>query len=277
LAPPELAPRLQSLPPILHKQFLVAVASCSKGSWGLSVLPRVNCIGTAISISLSPWSRQRGSRYAFRAGRNLPDKEFRYLRTVIVTAAVYRGFGSSLWPCGLTNHLNLPAPGRSQTLYVHLTCLQSPVFLLNSRYRHLSATRVRFRSKSLHDFRPTFFRSYGGRLQSSLTRVLSSALGFSPRPPESVCGTDTSLAPRGDFLGSMGSRTSGLAATSSPLGVMDSRFYPTSPSYRLEPPRPSGGCAALLRPPSLQRQRGGTGILTCHPSSTPFGLDLGSD
>ena len=36
--------------------------------------------------------RQRGSRYAIRAGRNLPDKEFRYLRTVIVTAAVYRGF-----------------------------------------------------------------------------------------------------------------------------------------------------------------------------------------
>ena len=27
---------------------------------------------------------------------NLPDKEFRYLRTVIVTAAVYRGFNSRL-------------------------------------------------------------------------------------------------------------------------------------------------------------------------------------
>lgn len=26
----------------------------------------------------------------------LTDKEFRYLRTVIVTAAVYRGFGSAL-------------------------------------------------------------------------------------------------------------------------------------------------------------------------------------
>ena len=49
-----------------------------------------------MSISLSPWSRQRGSRYAIRAGRNLPDKEFRYLRTVIVTAAVYRGFSSLL-------------------------------------------------------------------------------------------------------------------------------------------------------------------------------------
>ena len=34
--------------------------------------------------------------YAFRAGQNLPDKEFRYLRTVIVTAAVYRGFNSML-------------------------------------------------------------------------------------------------------------------------------------------------------------------------------------
>ena len=31
-----------------------------------------------------------------RAGRNLPDKEFRYLRTVIVTAAVYWGFNSEL-------------------------------------------------------------------------------------------------------------------------------------------------------------------------------------
>ena len=40
--------------------------------------------------------RQWGSRYAIRAGRNLPDKEFRYLRTVIVTAAVYRGFDSML-------------------------------------------------------------------------------------------------------------------------------------------------------------------------------------
>ena len=42
--------------------------------------------------------RQRPSRYAIRAGRNLPDKEFRYLRTVIVTAAVYRGLDSRLRP-----------------------------------------------------------------------------------------------------------------------------------------------------------------------------------
>ena len=40
--------------------------------------------------------RQRSNHYAFRAGRNLPDKEFRYLRTVIVTAAVYWGLDSKL-------------------------------------------------------------------------------------------------------------------------------------------------------------------------------------
>ena len=66
---------------------------CSKGAQGLSVLLRVPGIFTGISISPSLQLRQRGDRYAFRAGRNLPDKEFRYLRTVIVTAAVYRGFG----------------------------------------------------------------------------------------------------------------------------------------------------------------------------------------
>ena len=54
----------------------------------------------SISPSLSP--RQRPDRYAFRAGRNLPDKEFRYLRTVRVTAAVHWGFSSRLAAIPLT-------------------------------------------------------------------------------------------------------------------------------------------------------------------------------
>jgi hypothetical protein len=96
LAPPKLTPRLHSLPPILHGYSLIPLQSCSKGARGLSVYPRVLRIFTENSISLSRCWRQRGSRYAIRAGRNLPDKEFRYLRTVIVTAAVYRGFDSEL-------------------------------------------------------------------------------------------------------------------------------------------------------------------------------------
>ena len=53
-------------------------------------------IFTHTSISPGPLLRQLTSRYTIRAGRNLPDKEFRYLRTVIVTAAVYWGFNSEL-------------------------------------------------------------------------------------------------------------------------------------------------------------------------------------
>ena len=53
-------------------------------------------------ISPSFLLRQRPNRYAFRAGQNLPDKEFRYLRTVIVTAAVHWGFDSELAPLLLT-------------------------------------------------------------------------------------------------------------------------------------------------------------------------------
>ena len=72
------------------------MSSYSKGAQGLSVFLRVHGIFTATSISPSLWPRQCGDRYAIRAGRNLPDKEFRYLRTVIVTAAVYWGFNSVL-------------------------------------------------------------------------------------------------------------------------------------------------------------------------------------
>ena len=69
---------------------------CSKAPWGLSVQSRVTCIFTGTSISPGPSLRQCPNRYTFHAGRNLPDKEFRYLRTVIVTAAVHWGFSPGL-------------------------------------------------------------------------------------------------------------------------------------------------------------------------------------
>ena len=96
LTPSRLTPRLHSLPPILHMLIQKSMPSCSKGARGLSVLPRLACIFTSTTNSLSLSSRQRSSRYAIHAGRNLPDKGLRYLRTVIVTAAVYRGFDSTL-------------------------------------------------------------------------------------------------------------------------------------------------------------------------------------
>ncbi|KAG2642311.1 hypothetical protein PVAP13_2KG284596 [Panicum virgatum] len=72
----------------------------------------------SISSSLSP--RQCPDHYAFRVGQNLPDKEFRYLKTIIVTSAIHRGFGRRL-PCHqFTNFLDLPALGRRQPPYMVL-------------------------------------------------------------------------------------------------------------------------------------------------------------
>ncbi|EDY97039.1 hypothetical protein BACPLE_00421 [Phocaeicola plebeius DSM 17135] len=95
-APQTLACLLQSLRPILHIACPNSMLSYSKGSRGLFVPSRVIGIFTDTTISLSSRLRQRPDHYTIRAGRNLPDKEFRYLRTVIVTAAVYWGFNSML-------------------------------------------------------------------------------------------------------------------------------------------------------------------------------------
>ena len=51
--------------------------------------------------------------------------------------------------------------------------------------------------------RHSFSRSYGVSLPSSLTRVLSRALEYSSRPPESVCGTGTVAPHSAAFLGSL--------------------------------------------------------------------------
>ena len=87
---------LLSLPPILCMKYRNPILGCSKAPWGLSVLSRVTGIFTGTTISPGGLLRQCPDHYAIRAGQNLPDKEFRYLRTVIVTAAVYWGFDSML-------------------------------------------------------------------------------------------------------------------------------------------------------------------------------------
>ena len=87
---------LPSVPSILCMQHRNPISGYSKAPWGLSVLSRVTGIFTGTTISPGGLLRQCPDHYAFHAGQNLPDKEFRYLRTVIVTAAVYWGFNSML-------------------------------------------------------------------------------------------------------------------------------------------------------------------------------------
>ena len=114
----------------------------------------LSCCGSPASspvtaISPSPPSRQRPDRYTFRAGRNLPDKEFRYLRTVIVTAAVYRGFGSQLAPLPLTfRHWAGLSPYTST-----LARWQGPVFLVNSRLGLVTAAPSRSTAQAASRYR----------------------------------------------------------------------------------------------------------------------------
>src|ERR1039457_4164542 len=105
---------------------------------------------TGIFTGTTSWPsrslRQSHDRYAIRAGRNLPDKEFRYLRTVIVTAVVHRGFSSQLHPsCDkLTAPFNLPAPGRRQPLYVVFDFAETCVFVKQSPETFHCGPRLRW-------------------------------------------------------------------------------------------------------------------------------------
>lgn len=154
---------------MLHSEVQRPMTSYSKGAWGLFVLPRVLGILTETAISPSTWSRQCPSRYAIRAGRNLPDKEFRYLRTVIVTAAVYRGFGSERRGYPLTPPLNLPAPGRRQCVYGALRGLARTCVFAKQSLGPIHCDLGELPARSLDPPGHPFFRSYGISMPSSLT------------------------------------------------------------------------------------------------------------
>src|SRR5699024_1103966 len=89
-------PMLPSVPSTLCIQHRTPISGYSKAPWGLGVLSRVTGIFAGTTISPGGLLRQCPNHYAFHAGQNLPDKEFRYLRTVIVTADVHWGFNSML-------------------------------------------------------------------------------------------------------------------------------------------------------------------------------------
>ena len=112
-------------------------------------------------------------------------------------------------------------------------------------------------------------------MPSSLTRVLSFVLGFSPRPPASVCGTGT------------------LTIASA---FSCQRGFTCFPTYNFGPHRGSALCLAYFttkRPNRLDRfyhqpahaillrqrlaHKGGTGISTSYPSPTTIVLGLGPD
>src|SRR5437764_375054 len=174
---------------------------CSKAPRGLFVLSWVTRIFTGLSISPSPLSRQCSTRYSFRAGRNLPDKEFRYLRTVIVTAAVHRGFDSELrTPLLLTfRHWAGVSPYTSTCVFAE-TC----VFGKQSLEPIYCGPLTPWREARRLLWHP-FFRRYGVMLPSSLTEFASFTLGVSPRPTGVVLRYGQRTISLAAFLGGLGS------------------------------------------------------------------------
>ena len=147
------------------------------------------------------------------------------------------------------------------------------MFLLNSRLGLFTAALLGLFTLTEHPFS----RSYGVILPSSLTRVLSLTLGFSPRLPVSVCGTGTSHLARG-FSWQCGIRNFGTIFPSpSQLSLNDERICLLISLTAWTRISNSALTLSFCVPPLLKRWGGGTGISTCCPSPTPFGLGLGPD
>jgi hypothetical protein len=108
---------------MLHMLYPYPMSSCSKAAQGLFVLLRTDGIFTANALSPSSSSRQCPNHYSIRAGQNLPDKEFRYLRTVIVTAAVHRGFSSHRKALPLTFRHRAGVSPYTSTFVLAETCV----------------------------------------------------------------------------------------------------------------------------------------------------------
>ena len=133
----------------------------------------------AESLEETVWPSLRHS-----CGSELTRQEFRYLRTVIVTAAVYWDFNQELAPHHLIFQHRAGVRPYTSTFVLAESCvfgkqLQPPILC--------DPLDLRMYSYNLPGH--TFSRSYGINLPSSFSRVLSSALEFSSYPPVSVCGT----------------------------------------------------------------------------------------
>ncbi len=133
--------------------------------------------------------RQFSSHYTFHAGQNLPDKEFRYLRTIIVIADVHWRFGDWREPLPLTfQHWSGVTPYTSPCGFAE-SCVFDKQLL-----EKLSLRPILRSERHIANLRLAF-------LPSSLTNTLPFILGYSPCPPVSVCGTDTCIRTLEDFPG----------------------------------------------------------------------------
>ena len=149
--------------------------------------------------------------------------------------------------------------------------------MINSRFHHFSATSSGSYRRIFTIMRHTFSRSYSVILPSSLTRYNSMALVFSTHLPESVCGTVFIQTHLEVFLVSRELLASGLGPRHHASALMISGICLRNQPTRLNQHNHRLDQLSFSTTPSLKRLYKGTGILTCFPSATPFGLALGAD
>ena len=207
------------------------MSSCSKAPRGLFVLLRTDGIFTVNALSPSSSSRQYPYHYAIRAGQNLPDKEFRYLRTVIVTAAVHWGFSSNRKVLPLTFQHRAGVSPYTSTFVLAECCvfdkqLQPPITcdLLQLQEQVLSPTKAYLLPKLRYQF-AEFLNP------SSLKRLSR----LSAHPPVSVCGTVCYCLKLRGFSWERGIDHFGPHGTSSSHLGIEPPDLPGSPSYLLKP------------------------------------------
>ena len=157
------------------------------------------------------------------------------------------------------------------------------MFLLNSRLSLFSAAsleaplipklRGHF-AEFLNKGSPVRLRILSSPTCVGLTRVLSFVLGFSPRPPASVCGTGT-LTIVSAFSCQRGFTCFATLISLPITAQLTSAYFTTKSPNRLDRLYHQPAHAILLR----QRitHKGGTGISTSYPSPTTSVLGLGPD
>ena len=124
-----------------------------------------------------------------------------------------------------------------------------------------------------HIWRDPLSQTYGVNLPSSLRTVLSSALGYSPRLPVSVLVRICTVVLFEVFLGS-NSGCSGILNRPSPsIGAFVSADLPTDGAAGRIATTSQLPAVVTASPPQSKPSVHSAGILTCCPSSTPFGLD----
>ncbi len=152
------------------------------------------------------------------------------------------------------------------------------MFLVNSRYRHFSAAPFSSACETHH--------LTGAYLIPKLRYDFAEFLNQSSLKRLGILSLPTCVGLRYDhltvsleaFLGSMGSISLCPKDSSSPLSIKIKvriclHLLPTGLNHLIQQMDDLPFCV----PPSLKRLPGGTGILTCFPSPTPFGLGLGID